>query len=157
MRVFPEGPTVQVATAEPGSVSFIKLVRMERARACRSNSLEQSRHRSPGVLHVFPPARQIERILREISRYPKKHWKLCPAGIDLSTRKIIAYLYDAHSFLSALLPALQSIKLSLSAYAHLIKFWEVNVMQAKSARQFPDAFNRIELRTIRPLLVETLH
>jgi hypothetical protein len=29
MRVFPEGPTVQVATAEPGSVSFIKL-----ARAC---------------------------------------------------------------------------------------------------------------------------
>jgi hypothetical protein len=25
------------------------------------------------------------------------------AGIDLSTRKIIAYLYDAHSFLSALL------------------------------------------------------
>ena len=101
--MFPEGPTVQVATAEPGSVSFIKLVRMERARACRSNSLEQSRHRSPGVLHVFPPARQIERILREISRYPKKHWKLCPAGIDLSTRKIIAYLYDAHSFLSALL------------------------------------------------------
>jgi hypothetical protein len=64
MRVFPEGPTVQVATAEPGSVSFIKLVRMERARACRSNSLEQSRHRSPGVLHVLPPARQIEDQLR---------------------------------------------------------------------------------------------
>jgi hypothetical protein len=40
------------------------------------------------------------------------------------------------------------IKLLLSAYAHLIKFWEVNVMQAKSARQFPDAFNRIEVRTI---------
>jgi hypothetical protein len=46
------------------------------------------------------------------------------------------------------------MKLSLSACAHLIKFWEVNVMQAKSARQFLDAFNRIEVRTIRRKKVE---
>jgi hypothetical protein len=31
MRVFPEGPTVQVATAEPGSVSFIKLASSPKA------------------------------------------------------------------------------------------------------------------------------
>ena len=30
----------------------------------------------------------------------------------------------------------------------MIKFWERDVMEAKPARQFPDAFNRIELRTI---------
>jgi hypothetical protein len=40
------------------------------------------------------------------------------------------------------------VKLLLGVYAHLIKFWEVDVMEAKPARQFPDAFNRIELRTI---------
>jgi hypothetical protein len=40
------------------------------------------------------------------------------------------------------------VKLSLSAYAHLIKFWEVDIMQAKSARQLPDPFNWIELRAI---------
>ena len=54
----------------------------------------------------------------------------------------------AHSFFERLASSTPLVKLSLSAYAHLIKFWEVDVMQAKSARQFPDAFNRIELRTI---------
>jgi len=46
------------------------------------------------------------------------------------------------------------VKLSLSAYADLIKFWEVDIMEAKSARQFPDALNRIEVRTIRRKKVE---
>jgi hypothetical protein len=48
-------------------------------------------------------------------------------------------------------PGTPLIKLSLSAYAQLIKFREVDVMQTKSARQFPNAFdglssgyNRIE-------------
>jgi hypothetical protein len=48
-------------------------------------------------------------------------------------------------------PGTPLIKLSLSAYAQLIKFWEVDVMQTKSARQFQNAFdglssgyNRIE-------------
>jgi hypothetical protein len=36
------------------------------------------------------------------------------------------------------------IKLSLSAYAYLIKFWKVDVMEAKPARQFPDPLNLIE-------------
>ena len=46
------------------------------------------------------------------------------------------------------------VKLSLSAYANLIKFLEVDVVQAKSAREFPDALNRIEVRAIRRKKVE---
>ena len=36
----------------------------------------------------------------------------------------------------------------------MIKFWKVDVMEAKPASQFPDPFNRIELRTIRRKKVE---
>ena len=66
----------------------------------------------------------------------------------------MAYLYDCTQFFERIAPGTPLIKLSLSAYAHLIKFWKVDVMEAKPASQFPDTFNRIELRTIRRKKVE---
>ena len=70
-------------------------------------------------------------------------------SLDYTQRhKYLRIYVIAHSFFERLASSTPLVKLSLSAYAHLIKFWEVDVMQAKSARQFPDAFNRIELRTI---------
>ena len=63
-------------------------------------------------------------------------------------------LCDCAQFFERLTPGTPLVKLSLSAFANLIKFWEVDVMQAKSTRQFPDALNRIELRTIRRKKVE---
>ena len=68
--------------------------------------------------------------------------------------EIIAYLCDCAKFFERIARGTPLIKLSLSAYADLIKFWEVDVMQAKSARELPDPFNRIELRTIRRKKVE---
>jgi hypothetical protein len=46
------------------------------------------------------------------------------------------------------------VKLLLGVYAHLIKFWEVDVMETESARELPDPFNGIELRAIRRKKVE---
>lgn len=66
----------------------------------------------------------------------------------------MAHLCDCTEFFERTVPATPLVKLSLSGDAYLIKFWEVDVMQAESTRQLPDALNRVEVRTIRWQKVE---
>jgi len=63
-------------------------------------------------------------------------------------------LCDCTQFFERIASGTPLIKLSFSAYAHLIKFWEVDVMETESARELPDPFNGIELRAIRRKKVE---
>jgi hypothetical protein len=55
----------------------------------------------------------------------------------------------AHSFLCALLPALHWSNFCSRVAHDLIKFGEVDIMQAELTRQFPDTLNRVEVRTIK--------
>ena len=72
-----------------------------------------------------------------------------PSGVMITVNVYVRSLCDGAQFFERIAPGAPLVIPLLRSCAYLIKFCEVNIMQAELTRQFPDTLNRVEVRTMR--------